>query len=122
LKDFCLRLSEERKRLGLTQEEFGALGGVKKLAQFNYEKGERAPDSNYLAAIGEAGADVQYILLGVRSGSVTPAVAATQVSRKTQVFMQNYEALDEDDKRILERMVDMASQQKVRTRSVKRGE
>ena len=39
------RLKEERERMGLSQEKFGAIGGVKKLAQINYEKGERNADS-----------------------------------------------------------------------------
>lgn len=63
------RLKEERERMGLSQEKFGAIGGVKKLAQINYEKGERNPDSAYLAAIGAAGADVRYILEGQRAQS-----------------------------------------------------
>lgn len=120
--DFCAvgaRVKEERERLGFNQTDFAALGGMGRKTQFDYESGSRAPDGGYLIAIAAAGADVQYILTGVRSGSVAPAVAASQFSRKTQVFMQNYEALDEDDKRILERMVDMASQQKVKTRSKK---
>ena len=35
------RLKEERERLGLNQTDFGLIGGVKKLAQLNYEKDER---------------------------------------------------------------------------------
>lgn len=60
------RLRSERERLGLNQTEFGQLGGVKKLAQINYEKGDRQPDAAYLAAIAAAGADVLYILTGSR--------------------------------------------------------
>lgn len=40
---------------------------MKKLAQINYEKGERQPDAAYLAAIAAAGADVLYILTGQRT-------------------------------------------------------
>ena len=64
---FFERLREERERLGFSQTAFGEIGGVKKLAQMNYEKGERKPDMEYLAAIANAGADVQYIITGVRS-------------------------------------------------------
>ncbi|MCT7309711.1 helix-turn-helix domain-containing protein [Ralstonia sp. CHL-2022] len=60
------RLREERKRLGLTQERFGAKGGVGKLAQLNYEKGERSPDAEYLAALTQIGVDVSYVLTGER--------------------------------------------------------
>lgn len=66
--DISDRLREERKRLGLNQVELGAVGGVKKLAQINYESGERQPDAGYLAAIAAAGADVRYILTGERVG------------------------------------------------------
>ncbi len=58
------RLHEERLRLGLNQADFGAIAGVKRNAQLNYEAGKRAPDAGYLSAIAEAGADVQYILTG----------------------------------------------------------
>jgi len=74
--NIAARLKEERERLGLSQAEFGAIGGVKKLAQFNYEKGERHPDSTYLAAIAKAGADVLYILTGERSRPVPPKYVA----------------------------------------------
>lgn len=58
------RLKEERLRLGLTQEQFGALGGVRKQAQLKYEKGERKPDAAYFEGIAAAGANVSYILTG----------------------------------------------------------
>jgi transcriptional regulator with XRE-family HTH domain len=67
------RLREERKRLGLTQERFGAEGGVGKLAQLNYEKGERSPGAAYLSAIARAGVDVSYVLTGERvAAAMTP--------------------------------------------------
>ncbi|MGO4813346.1 helix-turn-helix domain-containing protein [Cupriavidus sp. 2MCAB6] len=61
------RLREERQRLDLSQEELGARGGVRKQAQLNYEKGERAPDTGYLLAIADAGVDIAYILTGHRT-------------------------------------------------------
>lgn len=60
------RLKEERERQGLNQEEFGLIGGVKRNAQANYEKGDRSPDADYLSAISEGGADVLYIITGFR--------------------------------------------------------
>ena len=54
------RIREERERLGLSQEAFGKLGGVKKLAQRNYEKGNRTPSADYITAISQAGVDVRY--------------------------------------------------------------
>lgn len=65
------RLREERLRLGLSQTEFGKIGGVQKLAQINYEKGERTPDANALAAWAQAGVDVLYVLTGIRAQPIT---------------------------------------------------
>ncbi|HGP2813929.1 TPA: helix-turn-helix domain-containing protein [Salmonella enterica] len=62
-----VRLKEERGRLGLSQAAMGDIGGVKKLTQLNYEKGERSPDAAYLCAISKFGADIQFIVTGVRS-------------------------------------------------------
>ena len=63
------RLKEERERTGLSQEAFGAVGGVKKLTQFNYESGKRSPDAEYLGAISKISVDVTYIVTGIRSAS-----------------------------------------------------
>lgn len=73
MKYFFDRLKEERKRLGLNQDEFAALGGVKKGAQFNYENGSRSPDSDYLTAVAAAGVDVLYLLTGEHASSTLPA-------------------------------------------------
>lgn len=60
------RLKEERLRLNLSQEEFGQLGGVAKIAQFNYEKNKRKPDIDYLEKIYQNGVDTLYIITGRR--------------------------------------------------------
>lgn len=61
------RLREERERLGMTQTEFGALAGVTKATQINYETGRRAPDAGYLAAVAGVGLDVQFVVVGQRA-------------------------------------------------------
>ncbi|MDY9317723.1 transcriptional regulator, partial [Escherichia coli] len=38
--DTCQRLREERERLGLSQVAMSDIGGVKKLTQLRYEKGD----------------------------------------------------------------------------------
>lgn len=82
------RLREERERLGLSQPELGAIGGVKKLAQINYEKGERFPGADYLAAMAAAGGDVLYVLTGKRLGAAAPALLA----RDEQQLLELYHA------------------------------
>ncbi len=64
------RLRQERKRLGWSQTEMGALGGVAANAQGNYESGDRVPRADYLAALANAGVDVLYVLTGRRAARV----------------------------------------------------
>ncbi|UVS89094.1 helix-turn-helix domain-containing protein [Burkholderia glumae] len=61
------RLKEERMRIGLSQAEFAALGGLGKQAQLNYESDARSPDANYLAALSKVGVDVLYVVTGERA-------------------------------------------------------
>lgn len=67
---FGIRLKEERNKLGISQEVFGAIAGVSKQSQINYEKSERYPDLKYLQNISELGCDVQYIITGISSSSI----------------------------------------------------
>ncbi|MEX3690101.1 helix-turn-helix domain-containing protein [Paraburkholderia sp. BR14263] len=61
------RLREERERLGFAQPAFAALADTTKKSQIDYEKDVTQPKAGYLAAISKVGADVQYIVTGVRS-------------------------------------------------------
>jgi Helix-turn-helix. len=68
-----LRLRGERKRLGLTQSQLGARGGVSLSSQHAYESALHRPDSKYLALVAEAGVDVAYVLLGRKSAQRLPS-------------------------------------------------
>ncbi len=57
----------ERARLGYNQTDFAALGGVSINTQLRYEKDSSEPTAGYLMSIGSHGADVMFILTGVRS-------------------------------------------------------
>ena len=67
------RLKEERERIGLSQEQLGIIGGVKKLAQFRYENGETYPNAQYLAEVVKIGIDVNYVLFGTRANNTLTA-------------------------------------------------
>ena len=69
------RLREERVRLGLNQTDFAAIAEQGKKSQVRYEAGERSPDANYLSAIANEGADITYILTGVRAAATLQDVA-----------------------------------------------
>jgi len=99
LLNFGERLKEERRRLGFNQEDFGALGGVTKTTQLNYEKGSRHPDAPYLAAIAENGVDVLYVLTGRR----TPALEGSLTEEEASV-LDHYRKLPAPDQAAVERL------------------
>ncbi|MCB4324321.1 helix-turn-helix domain-containing protein [Alcaligenes sp. 13f] len=82
------RLREERKRKNLDQAAFAELGGVKALAQRNYETGKRSPDAKYLIALLEHGIDVQYLLTG------TPMVKEAAIEKELAALSDAWEAID----------------------------
>lgn len=71
------RLAEERRRLGLTQEEMADACGVTGRSQINYEKHDRPLNSLYLAEAAAVGINVLYVITGSRGGVVlTPEETA----------------------------------------------
>ena len=95
--DTANRLREERERLGMSQQEMAEAGGVKKMAQWTYEKGERHPDTRYLAAIAGLGVDVLFVLTGKRSQPVE-----SRLSKRAQTLLDNYENASEAAKHLIE--------------------
>lgn len=95
------RLKEERLRLGLNQAQAGDLCGVQRETWSRYESGKLSPGMEVLAAIAAAGADVQYILTGIR---------AMPISQRHKALIDNYENTDEFGKRIIEATASEAAQ------------
>ncbi|MFJ4392981.1 helix-turn-helix domain-containing protein [Pseudomonas soli] len=93
------RLREERERFGWNQEELGQRGGVNRNTQGKYEKGERNPDSAYLASVAEAGVDVLYVLTGRR----TP-VPVGDIDQESEELLQLYLKANSSDRSVLLRM------------------
>lgn len=112
MSDFGLRLREERERIGLNQSEFAERCGVKKLAQLNYEKGVRNPDSAYLAAASGIGVDVLYVLTGQHN----PAVSVEQqaLTPRQSALLDNYDNTSEEGKKIIEAAASAAAQSSVK--------
>lgn len=61
------RLKAERKRLGLTQSQLAAFGGVTSNAQLHYENGDRIPRGDYLAALSGCNVDLLYLVTGKKT-------------------------------------------------------
>jgi transcriptional regulator with XRE-family HTH domain len=74
-----MRLREERKRLRLSQTELATAGGVKRLAQSQYETGTSMPSVRYLAGVALVGIDLRYALFGRRGES--SLLSTAEVSR-----------------------------------------
>jgi len=85
------RLAEERRSLGLTQEALGKVGGVTKKTQLGYEKGTASPTADYLLKIREAGADVVYVLTGVRSNVAQEPSARYSTDETATLTQQQHE-------------------------------
>lgn len=119
--NFYERLLEERKRLGLSQDQMAELGNVAKRTYCNYESGAREPMAGFFIAISESGADVLYILTGTRRGAVQYAQSQSQkylvqedsgtiLTDRERALIENYRKIkDEKDRDAIERMVKLAA-------------
>ncbi|HEY8037978.1 MAG TPA: helix-turn-helix transcriptional regulator [Methylobacter sp.] len=120
------RLLDERLRLDKNQAEMAEIGGVAKRTYCNYESGEREPMASFFAGLAAAGADVQYILTGIRSVNLPsnpypslqsePAMAAqdsagyTVTLRPDQAaLLDNVEHCAKEDQEAIKRMAFIAA-------------
>ena len=93
LPGFGDRLREERKRLGLNQDEFAERAGIKRLAQLQYEKEIREPRTSYLAALGAIGVSLGYVLFGKRpSDRGLAPEAVRRIEKRTFDLIDEYAA------------------------------
>lgn len=120
----CDRLREVRKEMGLSQTEFAAIGGVMLNSQGLYERGKRSPDTAYLERIAAAGADVVYILTGVRASDLTPPpppplpLTLTPLSPEEKALLDNFRGCEKADQNAIHRLVRRSAEaQRLRTRA-----
>lgn len=92
------RLKEERERLGMTQPQFAEAAGAAKRTLIEWEKGATSPNAVQLSALFAHGADVTYIITGVRS--CAPSVPT--LSREEECLLDNYRHSPEDQKAIIQ--------------------
>lgn len=99
-----LRVKELRGKL--TQQEFANLLGVGRVSIARYETGERTPDAEFLFKAQQVlGADIVYLLTGIRSMPVTE-----QLSPREAALLDNYRNVeDESDKKLIERTALLAA-------------
>ncbi|MBF0424131.1 MAG: helix-turn-helix transcriptional regulator [Magnetococcales bacterium] len=96
---FNERLKLERKRLGISQDELAEVADVTRKSVVNYESGLRVPDATFLTKIAQAGADVTFILTGIRTQPSAQDPASPQESPpdeciedvlKSMVYLENW--------------------------------
>lgn len=87
---FGIRLTEERKRLGLSQSQLAEIGGIKRLAQSQYERETSSPTVRYLAAIAHAGVNLAKILF-----SDAPSIAQLPSDDQYRIERQAFELVEE---------------------------
>lgn len=97
---FGARLKEERARFGLTQEQFGARGGVVKFTQFNYEKDVASPSVDYLYKLEKLGVDIVYVLTGERSKATS--IKRDELDQRTAELVRRWGQLAEPSKHLVE--------------------
>lgn len=85
------RIRAERERLGHSQDQWASTADIHRNTQAKYERGEGAPDANYLAAIEEIGADIYYIVTGEKSVYVR---AGEALARECAIISNVVEGLE----------------------------
>lgn len=81
MSEFSLRLRQERERLGLTLQEFGALGQVNRMTQMRYESGVSSPTVEYLGLVGEHDVDIVFLVTGLGPSELIPMRDMTAFSQ-----------------------------------------
>lgn len=87
---FGIRLTEERKRLGLSQSQLAEIGGIKRLAQSQYERETSSPTVRYLAAIAHAGVNLTKVLF-----CDLPSIGQQSSSEQYRIERQAFELVEE---------------------------
>ena len=96
------RLKRERQRLGMSQEKFGAGGGVQRVTQDLCEQGDRSPTLEDLVRVVSAGVDLGYLAFG---GQGTRLVG--RVCLDKQVLASVYRLVEEFSRDSKGRLLDV---------------
>lgn len=111
MNDMGLRLREERKRLGLSQADLGAVGGIEANAQGLYERGKRFPNATYLSLVATAGVDILFVVTGVKKVRAADSINALDAKVLTELESLP-EVVQHDIKRLITTLFDSDEQEK----------
>jgi len=111
------RLIEERLRLGLSQQEAGERCDVSRVMWGKYERGMAIPGGEVLSFFAEAGADVLFVLTGVRTETLRMREEKIALKPDEAALLDNYRHSPENAKRNLQAVGVAFAQQRVAKRS-----
>lgn len=99
------RLQEERKRLGLTQDQAAELLGCSKRTQAGYEAGTSEAGMVYLSRAATIGFDVLYIATATRTPRPVEGLSVAE-----EKVLDNYRSLPEEDQASVRRLTNALAQ------------
>ena len=105
---FAERLKEARNDIGLSQAAIAKECGISRETWSRYESGKLTPGMEVLAALAAKGADINYILTGIRAIPQTPQA----LSPREVALLDNYQHTDDYGKGIIEATAFAAAEQK----------
>lgn len=99
-------MREERKRLKLSQAVLAQAAGIARESWVRYEADAMAPGSAVLAALAAKGADVSYVLTGVRApvyagGPIRGDSVALVLTAEESALVDNYRHASAEGRRAL---------------------
>jgi transcriptional regulator with XRE-family HTH domain len=106
------RLLIERKRLKLSQQEMADIGGVAKRTYCNYESGEREPTGSFFTAIAKSGADISFILTGIRmaiTGNANCGEDLMELNGWMKELIDNLDRCSDEDRAMIQRIAFIAA-------------
>lgn len=96
-----LRLRQERKRLGFSQEAVAARVGVERETWSRYENGHIQPGTEVWKELALLGADVNYILSGLGVQQEAAPYGIVLKAPDEIKHIENYRSITEEKKKIL---------------------
>lgn len=106
------RLREERERLGMSQTDFGAVLGVSRGTQKNYELGASSLDLRYVTALEVHGVDAAYVLTGRRSTPLDQLFSPSE-----EHLIKQFRTISDDDQKAIRRFLEAMAEDAARHRS-----
>ena len=104
---FFERLRLFRETMPLTQDEMAKAIDMSKRSYCAYEAGDTAPSAKLLAALAIMGADVGYLLTGIRTA---PQAEESQLTRGERATLEHYRQTNAEGQKIIEQTAFFAAQ------------